>query len=110
MLKQAAEVQSMSKMSGQGTSEREVTQRSYDHAAAEARMAKLKENAAKRRAEEKVKEDLIQAVEVNAQDVALISSELCLDSAAAKRRLQERNGDVVAVLREAVGLPKLKSH
>lgn len=99
----------MTKMSEASGNEQSGNLKNYDADATNDKINKLwaevvakKEAAAKKEAE-------LAAVPVEEADVAVVADSLNLPPADAKLLLQKKKGDVVAALREAVGLPKNKA-
>lgn len=102
-----SDVQSVMKDVGRQT-EKSVVMRTYDQNAVNAQMQKLRSEIAERKLAEQRRAEELAAVEVDPAAVTLVAEELCISKADALSRLQEKKGNMVAVLREAVGLPKAK--
>lgn len=89
--------------------EKSGSMKHYDEAASTDKVNKLwAEVAAKKAAEEKKAAELA-AIEVSDDDVTLVAESLNISEQQAKLCLQKKKGDVVAALREAIGLPKVKT-
>ncbi|CCW72339.1 unnamed protein product [Phytomonas sp. Hart1] len=108
MTRQADAQKSMNKLSGNGQVEKVVELRSYDAEAVQIRMAKLRAEVAQKKAAELKKAEELAGVHVNNADVKLFATEMCLDEDVARSKLQEKGGDFVAALREAVNLHKVR--
>lgn len=67
---------------------------------------KLWEEVKEKKEAEKKKAAALAAIPVNDEDVILLASSLNISKEEAKTTLQKKKGDVVAALREEVGLPK----
>lgn len=99
----------MNKVAGGNQVEKTSKLRTYDQTEVQQRMTKLRAEVAQKKAAEAKRAEEIAAVQVSDADVSVIADALNLSTDQAKRRLQEKNGDVVAVLREAAQLPKSKA-
>jgi NACalpha-BTF3-like transcription factor len=109
MTRQADVQRSMNDVSGDGQAEKTSKLRTFDQTALQARMSKLRaEIAQKEEAEAQKEREIVSRVVADA-DVEIVATALNISAAAAKRKLQERNGDVTAVLRDAVGLGKARA-
>ncbi|CCW65867.1 unnamed protein product [Phytomonas sp. EM1] len=108
MTRQADAQRSMNKLSGNGQVEKVVELRSYDAEAVQVRMAKLRAEVAQKKLAELKKVEELSDVRVDDADVKLFATEMCLREDVARHKLQEKGGDLVAVLREAVNLPKIR--
>lgn len=108
MTRQADEQKSMDKISG-GAAEKTTVIRTYDQAAVAARMRELRAEVAQKKATEVKRREELAAVTVTDADVAVAAEALNLSEADARRRLQEKKGDLVATLRDAAGLPRAKA-
>lgn len=109
MSRQADEQKAMTTVGGGGHVEKTTAIRKYDQAAVAERMQQLRAEVAQKKAAEAKRNEELAAVPVETADVAVVAAELNISEDAARRRLQEKKGDLVAVLREAVGLPKAKA-
>lgn len=106
MTRQADVQRSMNDVSGDGQAEKTSKLRSFDQTALQERMAKLRAEVAQKAEAEAQREREIASRPVDGADVDVVASALNLTTAAAKRLLQEKHGDVKAALREAAGLAK----
>lgn len=70
------------------------------------KMNKLWEEVKEKKEAEKKRAAALAAIPVKDEDINLLASSLNISSEEAKATLQKKKGDVVAVLREEVGLPK----
>lgn len=109
MTRQADVQRSMNDVSGDGQAEKTSKLRTFDQTALQQRMAKLRAEIAQKEEAEAQREKEMASRPVADADVAVVAAALNIAAAAAKRQLQEKNGDVTAVLREAVGLPKTRA-
>lgn len=110
MTRQADEVQqSMRNVAGGNQVEKSAVVRTYDREAVRARMTLLRAEVAQNKAAEADRRAALAAVPVEATDVALIADVLFVSEEEARRMLQAKNGDVTALLREAVGIQKAKA-
>mmetsp|Transcript_73828 Transcript_73828/g.85721 ORF Transcript_73828/g.85721 Transcript_73828/m.85721 type:complete len:108 (+) Transcript_73828:67-390(+) len=101
MTKQQQEQNSM-QMGNQSQGEKEVQARAYDEVAAQERMSKLREKVKQQKTAEKAREAELAKVEVATGDVEMLADAMMCTPVIAERRLRERNGDVKAVLRDAL--------
>lgn len=93
--------QSAAQVGGSGAGdEKEVTARSYDQAAVQDRMAKLRDKQKVQKEKEKAKENEINQIVVKDEDVAALVAATTWSTPVATRRLRERQGDVNAVLKD----------
>ncbi|KPA77219.1 hypothetical protein ABB37_07126 [Leptomonas pyrrhocoris] len=106
----SADVQrSMNDVSGNGQAEKTSKLRTFDQTALQARMAKLRAEIAQKEEAEAQREREVVSRSVADADVEVVADALHVPTGVAKRQLQEKNGDVTAVLREAVGLGKARA-
>jgi flagellar biosynthesis GTPase FlhF len=100
MSKQSNE-QGAARVGGSGASEeKEVTARSYDQAAVQERMTKLRDKQKAQKEKERVKENEINQIVVKDDDVAALVAATTWTAPVATRRLRERQGDFAAVLKD----------
>ena len=88
------------------TSEREVQAKTYDEAAVAERMARLNEGIRQKKEAEKARADELSKIAVSDVDVASVAKELGLSQAEAATRLRQAKGDINALFREYIGLPR----
>lgn len=89
--------------------EKAVEVRKYDEKAVQERMKKLYANIAQKKMAEKKKMNELAQIKIEEDDVLLLMRELNWEQKTAEHRLREKKGDIVAVMREVVGLPKAKA-
>ncbi|AAZ12488.1 uncharacterized protein TEOVI_000906000 [Trypanosoma equiperdum] len=89
--------------------EKAVEVRKYDEKAVQQRMQKLYADVAKKKLAEKKRADELAQIPVSEEDVQLLVRECGWEAQVAQQKLRERNGSVVAVLRDVAGLPKAKA-
>ncbi|KAK7197508.1 hypothetical protein NESM_000700600 [Novymonas esmeraldas] len=107
MSRQADEQKSMRNVSGSGEAEKTSKLRTDDLAALQERMKKLHAEVTRQTEVKEQRAREVAAVPVADEDVQVVALALAVTPEYARRRLQEKNGDVTTVLREAVGLPKV---
>ena len=88
------------------TSEREVQAKTYDEAAVAERMGRLNEAIRQKKEAEKVRADELSKIAARDEDVAVVAKELGLSNADAATRLRQAKGDLNALLRDYIGLPR----
>ncbi|KAH8611657.1 hypothetical protein ERJ75_001008100 [Trypanosoma vivax] len=88
------------------STEKAVEVRKYDEKAVQQRMQKLHADVAQRKLAERERMEGLAKIQVSGSDVLLLAKELSWELTVAEQRLREEGGDVVAVMRDAVGLPK----
>lgn len=109
MTRQVDVQKSMNNVSGGDRAEKTSNVRGYDEAAVQKRMADLHAEIAQKKAAEAKREQELAAVEVAAADISLLADQLGVSEAVAARKLKEKSGDVTAVLRETLQLPKSRA-
>jgi NACalpha-BTF3-like transcription factor len=78
--------------------EREVKAGSFDPAKVTSVVAKLQDDAKKKKENEKQLEDKLSKVSIDVKDIDIIAAELDIDIKSADRKLREHNGSVEAVI------------
>ena len=109
MTRQADVQRSMNDVSGNGQAEKTSKLRTFDQTALQARMTKLRDEIAQKEEVEAQREREITSRVIGVADVAVVAAALNVPAAVALRQLQEKNGDMTAVLRDAVGLVKART-
>ncbi|RNF25840.1 uncharacterized protein Tco025E_01940 [Trypanosoma conorhini] len=107
MARQSDAQESMKDISSRA--EKAVEVRKYDEKAVQERMRKLHADVLQKKLAEKKRMDELAQIPLQEADVLLLMRELGCDRAAAELQLREKKGELVAVLREVVGLPKAKA-
>ena len=87
---------------GQQTQDREVKARQYDEKQVAERMTKLNEDVRQKKEAAAKREAELNAVKVEADDIALVAAQCDITPAAAKRKLQQKNGDINAVFKDYI--------
>ncbi|GET87077.1 hypothetical protein, conserved [Leishmania tarentolae] len=109
MTRQADEQKSMRKVAGSGESEKTSKLRTDDLAALQERMKKLHAEVTQQNEAKEQRARELAAVPVVDEDVQVVAAALAMTPECARSLLQEKKGDVTAVLRNAVGLPKARA-
>ncbi|AYU77299.1 hypothetical protein conserved [Leishmania donovani] len=109
MTRQADEQKSMRKVTGSGEAEKTSKLRTDDLAALQERMKKLHAEVTQQSEAKEQRARELAAVPVADEDVQVVAAALTVTPECARSLLQEKNGDVTAVLRDAVGLPKARA-
>ena len=104
MAKQGSEMNAMSsRMAGSDGNDKELVQKKYDADAVAKRFKELNDAVAKKRADERAREEELAKVVVKREDVVLVSEQLGLGLADATRLLRQNGGDAVRAFRSFVG-------
>lgn len=109
MTRQADEQKSMRDVSGSGGAEKTTQMRTDMLAERQERMKQLRAEVTRQTEAREQRARELTAIAVADADIEVVADALALTPECAKRRLQEKNGDVTAVLREAAGLPKARA-
>jgi NACalpha-BTF3-like transcription factor len=105
MARAGSEMNAMStRMAGTANQDdKELEQKKYDAAAVAKKFKELNDDVAKRRADEKAREDELAKVTVSREDVVLVSEQLGITFAEATRLLRQNGGDAVKAFKSVVG-------
>ncbi|KAG5509387.1 hypothetical protein JKF63_06697 [Porcisia hertigi] len=109
MARQVDEQKSMRNVSGSGEAEKTSKLRTDDLAELQERMKTLHAEVTQQNEAKEQRARELAAVPVGDADVQIVASALLMTPECARRLLQEKNGNVTAVLRNAVGLPKARA-
>ncbi|KAG5483727.1 hypothetical protein GH5_05570 [Leishmania sp. Ghana 2012 LV757] len=109
MSRQVDEQKSMRNVAGSGEAEKTSKLRTHDLAALQERMKKLHAEVTQQSEAKEQRARELAAVPVADADVQVVAAALAVTPECARSRLQEKSGDVMAVLRDAVGLPKVRA-
>jgi NACalpha-BTF3-like transcription factor len=101
---QANELASMNAdlKNGGAQGEKQLQAKTYDEKKVGGTMAKLNEELILKKEVEASKEKELAAIQVKAEDIEAVSTHCDLTKAVAKRKLQQKNGDIAAVLKDYI--------
>ncbi|CAJ1019591.1 hypothetical protein, conserved [Leishmania lindenbergi] len=109
MTRQADEQKSMRNVTGSGEAEKTSKLRTDDLPALQERMKKLHAEVTQQTEAKEQRARELAAVPVADVDIQVVAAALAVTPECARCRLQKKNGDVTAMLRDAVGLPKARA-